>query len=235
VNYWNNVTGGVGTSETGEMFNLISVHNTPSALGLTMLLRFNGVNENGTLLSSLFPSQATRDSMFGNTEAFGAGSDFFPSFKLTGLNPVRQYSLTFFASRTGVGDNRETGYTVAGATTNVTAINPANNINNFAKVDGITPNASGEITISLAPTANNNNAKHFTYLGAMRLAPSTAPLEFLAPVITSEKIRLEWMGTGELQRAPSINGPWTPIQPLPTSPFEDDLVPGENRFYRLQQ
>jgi hypothetical protein len=54
-------------------------------------------------------------------------------------------------------------------------------------------------------------------------------------VITSGKIRLEWMGAGELQRAPSISGPWTPIQPLPTSPFEDDLVPGENRFYRLQQ
>jgi len=236
VNYWNNVTGGIGTSDTGELPNLVSVHNTPSSLGLTMLLRFNGVNESGTLLSSLFPSQATRDSMFGNTGNFGAGSNFFPSFKLTGLNPARQYSLTFYASRTGVGDNRETGYTVAGANTNFAALNAANNINNTATVQGITPNASGEITISLAPTANNNNSPtFFTYLGVMRLSPYAAPLRFLAPVITNGKIKLEWTGTGQLERAPAVNGPWTAIAPAPTSPYEDNLVPGENRFYRLQQ
>lgn len=233
VNYWNNVTGAVGTSETGEMLNLISVHNTPSSFGLTMILRFNGINENGTLLSSLFPSQATRDSMFGNTENFGAGSNFFPSFKLTGLNPARQYSLTFYASRTGVGDNRETGYTVVGANNGFAALNAANNINNTAKVEGITPNASGEITISMAPTANNNNANHFTYLGVMRLSPYAPPLRLLNPVITNGKIKLEWTGTGTLLRAPAVNGPWTAVNPVPTSPYEDNLVPGENRFYRL--
>lgn len=233
VNYWNNVTGGIGTSDTGELPNLVSVHNTPSSLGLTMLLRFNGINVNGTLLSSVFPSQATRDSLFGNTEFFGAGSNMFPSFKLTGLNPARQYNLTFYASRTSVGDNRETGYTVAGANSGFAALNAANNINNTAKVEGITPNASGEITISLAPTANNNNANHFTYLGAMRLSPYVPPLQFLAPVITNGKIRLEWTGTGSLLRAPAVNGPWTAVDPAPSSPYEDNLVPGENRFYRL--
>lgn len=235
VNYWNNVTGGIGTSDTGEMFNLVSVHNTSSPLGLAMIRRFNGINENGTLLSSIFPPQATRDSMFGNTEFFGAGSNFFPSFKLTGLNPARQYSLTFYASRTSVGDNRETGYTVEGANTRLTALNAANNINNIAKAEGITPTAGGEITISLAPTANNNNANHFTYLGAMRLSAYVPPLQFLPAVITNGKIRLEWTGTGQLLRAPSLNGPWTPITPAPSSPYEDNLVPGENRFYRLQQ
>lgn len=234
-NYWNNVTGGIGNSDTGELLNLISVHNTPSSLSLTMILRFNGVNENGTLLSSVFPSQATRDSMFGNTENFGAGSNFFPSFKLTGLNPARQYNFTFYASRTSVGDNRETGYTVAGANTGFAALNAANNINNTAKVEGISPTVAGEITISLAPTANNNNGNHFTYLGVMRLSPYVPPLQFLAPVIVNGKIKLEWTGTGALLRAPAVNGPWTAVDPAPSSPYEDNLVPGENRFYRLQQ
>lgn len=236
VNYWNNVTGGIGTSDTGEMLNLVSVFNTPSSVGLAIIRRFNGINENGTLLSSLFPSQATRDSMFGNTGNFGAGSNFFPSFKLTGLNAARQYSLTFYASRTGVADNRETGYTVEGANTGFGALNAANNINNTATVEAITPTAAGEISVSLAPTANNNNSPtFFTYLGVMRLSPYTPPLRFSSPVITNGKIKLEWTGTGNLLRAPTVNGPWTAVTPAPTSPYEDNLVPGENRFYRLQK
>ena len=236
VNYWNNVTGGIGTSDTGEMVSLISVHNTPSSVGLAMIRRFNGVNENGTQLSTQFAAQATRDSLFGNTGVFSGLSNIFPSFKLTGLNPISKYSLTFYASRTSVGDNRETGYTVEGANNGFAALNAANNINNTTKVEGITPTALGEITISLAPTANNNNPNtFFTYLGAMRLSPYATPLQFSNPVITNGKIKLEWTGTGSLLRAPAVNGPWTAIAPSPTSPYEDNLVPGENRFYRLQQ
>ncbi len=235
VNYWNNVTGSVGTSDTGELLGLVSVYNTTSPLGLTMIRRFNGINENGTLLSTVFPGQATRDSLFGNTETFGAGSNFFPSFKLTGLNPARQYSLAFFASRTGVGDNRETGYTVEGANTRFTALNAANNVNNVAQATNLTPTAAGEITVSLAPTANNNNANHFTYLGAMRLSAYVPPLQFLPAVITGGKIKLEWTGTGQLLRAAALNGPWTPVTPAPSSPYEETIVPGEARYFRLQK
>ncbi len=235
LNHWNNVTGATGLSDTGELFNLVSVYNTASPIGLAMIRRFNGVNENGTLISTVFPSQATRDSMFGNTEFFGAGSNFFPSFKLTGLNHLRRYNLMFYASRTSVGDNRETGYTVEGANTGFTALNAANNINNTATVEGISPTASGEITVSIAPTANNNNANHFTYLGAMKLSPYAPPLQFQPPVIANGKIRLEWTGAGILQRATSATGPWSAVEPLPTSPYEEDLVPGESRFYRLQR
>jgi len=235
VNYWNNVTSSVGTSDTGELPGLVSIYNIPSPLGLTMIRRFNGVNENGTLLSTIFPGQATRDSMFGNTETFGAGSDFFPSFKLTGLNPARQYSLAFFASRTGVADNRETGYTVDGANSRFTALNAANNVNNVALATNLTPTAAGEITVSLAPTTNNNNANHFTYLGAMRLSAYVPPLQFLPAVITGGKIRLEWTGTGQLLRAATLNGPWTPVTPAPSSPYEETIVPGEARYFRLQK
>jgi len=235
VNYWNNITGGVGTSDFGEQYGLVTIYNVTTPLGLVMISRFNGINENGTLLSSLYPSQATRDSMFGNTEAFGAGSNFYPSFKLVGLDPARQYSLTFYASRTSVGDNRETGYTLVGANTKSGALNPANNINNALTVAGISPTAAGEITISLAPTANNNNANHFTYLGVLRLGPYVAPLQFMSPVLEGGKIKLQWTGAGQLQSAPAATGPWTPILPAPSSPYEENLVPGENRFYRLQQ
>lgn len=232
---WNNVTTGVGSTDTGELLNLVSVHATVTPVGLAMVRRFNGANENGTLQSTYFPQNATRDSLYGNTEAFGGLSDIFPSFKLTGLNPARQYSLTFYASRTAVADNRETGYTVEGANSGFTALNAANNINNLATVEGIAPTAEGEITISLAPTPNNNNANHFTYLGVLRLAPYVPPPQFLPAVIEDGQIKLEWTGAGRLFRAPTAQGPWEAIVPPPTSPYLEPVVPGENRFYLLRQ
>ncbi len=235
VNAWNNITIGIGGSDTGELPGLVSVHNVASSLGLVMIQPFNGANENGTLLSTVFPAQATRDSLFGNTEAFGAGANFFPKFKLTGLNPARQYSLTFYASRTGVGDNRSTGYTVDGVNSGFAELNAANNVDNTATAAGITPTAGGEITISIAPTASNNNGNHFTYLGALRLSAYVPPLEFTSVEISGGKVHLSWTGTGQLERATSLSGAWTPIQPAPTSPYEEDVVTGENRFFRLVQ
>ncbi len=234
-NHWNNVTS-TGTSDTGEMLNLVSVYDAQTSIGLAMIRRFNGANTAGTTLSTVFPQNATSDSLYGNTGVFSGLSNIFPSFKLTGLNPARQYSFTFYASRTGVGDNRETGYTVEGANTGFAALNPANNINKTVTVEGIRPTASGEVTFSLAPTANNNNSPtYFTYLGVLRVSPYVPPLQFLPPVISGGKIKLEWTGSGGLEKAPALNGPWETVTPQPNSPFEEDLVPGESRFYRLKQ
>ncbi len=232
-NYWNNVTG-AGTSDTGEMLNLISVYNAQTPIGLAMISRFNGVNTAGTTLSTVFPRNATSDSLYGNTEEWQSLSNIFPSFKLTGLNPARQYSLTFYASRNAT-DRRDTGYTVQGANSGYAELNPAGNVDETVSVEGIMPTASGEITVSIAPTPNNTEAHHFTYLNVMRLSPYVTPLQFLPPVISGGKIKLEWTGAGELQRAPAINGPWEAVTPTPSSPFEEDLAPGGSRFYRLKQ
>ena len=197
VNLWNNVTTAVGASSTAQMTNLITGGNGSTTIGLVMLSRFNGVNENGTMSSSLFPQNATRDSLFGNTETFSGAANIFPSFKLTGLNPDAKYDLTFYASRTGVSDNRETGYTVTGANSGFAALNAANNISSTARVTGISPNASRAITISLAPTANNNNANHFTYLGALRVDAVIPAPEFQATA------------TDGWSNQPGLDGHWT--------------------------
>jgi len=233
LNQWNNVTTGVATSSTGRQTNFITAANAPTTIGLVMLSRFNGVNENGTLSSPLLPPNATRDSLYGNTESFNNLTNIFPVFKLTGLNPAAKYNLTFYASRTGVSDNRETGYTVQGANGGFTALNPANNVANTATVAGISPTTTGEITVSLAPTANNNNANHFTYLGVLRLDAVLPPPEFRAPVITGGMITLDWTGGGQLEWASSVAGPWTAISPKPTPPYVEVIVPDGTRFYRL--
>lgn len=233
LNSWNNVTSAVGASSTGRLTNLVTAANAPTTIGLVMLSRFNGVNENGATDSTILPVNATRDSLFGNTEAFSGLANVFPSFKLAGLNPQAKYKLRFYASRMGVGDNRETRYTVVGATTQTAVLNAANNVNTVAEVVGAAPSAAREITISLAPTAANNNANHFTYLGALRLEAVLPPPEFLPVAVVGGRLRLDWAGEAQLERAASLAGPWLPITPNPTPPYLEDMTPDQNRFFRL--
>lgn len=234
VNYWNNITTTIGSSDSGVLAGLITADNTPTTVGLAMINRFNGANENGTTLATApFPTDATRDSLYGNTEAFNTLTNIFPKFKLTGLSADLGYTLTFFASRSGVGDNRTTGYTVQGATAGFAALNAANNVTNVATVPGIRPTAEGEITISLAPTAANNNANHFTYLGVLKIQPVLAPPSFTVKSISNGRITLDWVDGGRLESAPTVLGPWTAVEPQPAAPYSEDLVPGQNRFFRL--
>jgi len=172
-NAWNNVTQSVGSSDAGRLAALVDVENIPTNIGLVMIRRFNGANTNGTLASTAFPQDATRDSLFGNTALFSGLADVFPSFKLTGLDPLLAYDFTFYASRMSVSDNRETGYTITGANSGFAALNPSANEEKFVTVTGIEPDSAGQITIDLAPTANNVNSNHFTYLGVMKVEPKS--------------------------------------------------------------
>lgn len=234
--FWNNVSATLGGTVDGELSNLVTSRNRATDVRLVIVSRFNGANENGTQAASApFPTDATRDSLFGNTEAFSGLSDIFPVFKLAGLDITATYRLEFFASRTGVSDNRETGYTVTGANNGYAALNAANNITNIAVVTGITPDASGEITISLAPTENNNNANHFTYLGVLKVATVVEAPEFLPVQVINNQLRLEWTGNAQLEAAPNANGPWNAITPSPTSPYLETIQSNQNRFFRLRK
>jgi len=172
ANFWNNVTDGISKTVGGQLSALVTAGNVPTAISLVILSRFNGANTNGTLASEQFPQDATRDSLFGNTETFSGLGNVFPSFKLTGLDPRLTYQFTFYASRMGVSDNRQTLYTVTGAHKGFATLNPAGNIDGFVALSAVAPTAEGEITVSLSPGAANNNSYHFTYLGAMRVEPT---------------------------------------------------------------
>ena len=231
VRHWNNVAE-VGVTTGGQLAGLVTADNAPTGIGLVMLSRFNGANANGTLAGSPFPQEATRDSLFGNTEVFSGLSGIFPSFKLTGLDPALVYDLTFYASRTGVGDNRETLYSVVGALTNTVTLNAANNVTNTARLAGVLPAGSGELVVRLTPGPRNNNANHFTYLGVLRL--DLALPRFTAIALEAGQVRLDWSGAGQLEWAPSALGPWTSLSPSPSPPHLEPLVQGGVRCYRLR-
>jgi len=185
---WNNLTLDIGATSNGKLEDLIATNGITTQIDLQMLSRFNGANESGTTASTNFIPSATTDSLFGNTELFTGLTNITPAFKFTGLNPGGVYTLTFFAARSGVGDNRETRYTATGATTNFADLDAANNTNNLATVANLRPDSNGEIRIELASGPNNNNANHFTYLGVLRLDWVISPARgaaLIEPVVTT--------------------------------------------------
>jgi hypothetical protein len=66
-------------------------------------------------------------------------------------------------------------------------------------------------------------------------ADTNASPKFLPPVLSGGQVTLNWTGTGNLERAPALVGPWTPVTPVPSSPYSEAVVAGQNRFYRLRQ
>ena len=184
MNTWNNVDVNVGSNDAGSLAIVQTTDgNIAAGLGFQMVRRFNGTNQTGFVGSPTFPENASRDSLFGNTELFGGLSDVFPAFKLTGLDPALTYSFTFYASRNGVGDVRQTEYTVTGAAVGVALLDAANNVTDLtAAVEDISPDSAGEILIELAPGPANDNGNHFTYLNVLQIetAASAGDVEITA-------------------------------------------------------
>jgi hypothetical protein len=58
-------------------------------------------------------------------------------------------------------------------------------------------------------------------------------LQFQPPTVSGGQITLNWTGSGALESAPTITGPWTEI-PAATTPYSEAVVAGQNRFYRLR-
>jgi hypothetical protein len=144
------------------------------------------VNTNGTTGSSLpYPISATADSLFGNTELFGGLTNVTPIFTINGLNPSSTYNFTFYASRIGPTDIRTTDYTVTGSNSSFATLDAAGNVNTTVSVLAISPTAGGVITIALTPSATNNNANHFIYLGTLEFAASPIPEPMTAGLILS--------------------------------------------------
>jgi hypothetical protein len=138
--------------------------------------QLSGANTDGTQVptgaAAIFDPQATRDSFFGRNTLGGVAY-----VNLTGLNPSATYNFTFFASRIEEGDtnNRETKYEVQGLNSGFSLLNPANNTSNVALVSGISPDAFGNLLVTLTKGPNNDHSSGFFYLGAMQIVAVPEP------------------------------------------------------------
>jgi hypothetical protein len=73
------------------------------------------------------------------------------------------------------------------------------------------------------------------WMGIDYVALNPVPLKFLPPTLSGGMINLNWTGIGVLESAPTITGPWSPVDAALDPPYSEAVVPGTNRFYRLHQ
>ena len=125
--------------------------------------------------AAIFPVDATDDYFFGHTGPFaGDDGNELGQFRLFNLDPTKTYNFTFFSSRTGVGDIRDTAYEVRGTNVEMGVLNGSNNDSQVLNLNGITPDG-GVIDIYVAAGPDNNNANGFFYINAFRVEVVPAP------------------------------------------------------------
>lgn len=159
--------------------NTIDSSGAGTGIGATVSGLFNGANFDGTQApsgaASVFAASATRDSAFTHTGPWGNPGVVNPLGQVvfTGLDNSSVYEFTMFASRMGVGDNRETLYKAIGSNSGSALLNTSNNVSNVATIGGISP-AAGSITLTIEKGSNNNNGTGFAYIGALRVVSLAA-------------------------------------------------------------
>lgn len=235
IRSWNNVSA-VGTSDTGSIDDLLSVSGSTTGFGLQMVRRFNGANSSGTTLATNYPSSASGDSLFGNTAEFSGISDVFPAFRITGLDPEQTYQVTFYASRIGVADNRETLYTVTGSETLATTLDPVGNVDRETSLEGLIPDSIGDLLIEISPSPQNTNSNQFTYLGVLQISssPGTPPVLY-RPVSLGKNVIIDWSGSGVLETNPALAGTWRPLSPAPIPPHLEEIDGSGTKFFRIRR
>lgn len=147
-----------------------------------------GTNDFGTTTPSgdaaIFPSQTTASSFFGNTPVFQGSANPLAIWTFDGFNPGESLEFTFFASRMGVADTRETLYEVIGASTSSATLETANNQTEVATVT-VQADASGSVELRMSAGANTNSPNEFYYLGAMRVETVPEPTAMLLVLLGS--------------------------------------------------
>ncbi|MBU0678629.1 MAG: hypothetical protein KJ626_10985 [Verrucomicrobia bacterium] len=199
---WNNVT---NSTQGTTIIDAIATNGEATRVDLEITDDFSTINTGGTTSPDAglgYPSSATRDSLWGNTNLFAGELETNAQLTISGLDTSGEYRFTFFASRvTGGGDNRETAYLVSGAagSTNTVYLDPVDNTSQKVTTIGITPDGSGQVVINIRRGPNNTNPDGFYYLGVMEISQEAYvdnPASTSAAVDGEEAVDLSWTQNG---------------------------------------
>ncbi|MBN1127297.1 MAG: hypothetical protein JXA82_20010 [Sedimentisphaerales bacterium] len=172
---WNTMSAADGT-----ITDAVTSDETVTVVDISLPDRFTGENTNGTETPDAalgFPSQATRDSFYGNDVEWSGQIQPTAQVLISSLNPSQMYELTFFASRMSAGENRQTQYAINGQGGMIETIylNPSNNADTAVTSQMIAPTTSGEITIDIQKGPENVNGYGFYYLGVLVIKATQDP------------------------------------------------------------
>jgi hypothetical protein len=194
--FWNNVTDvnqPFGAAAPMALINtdqsasgiLLKVSNTETTTGTNVGKGFMSANVNGldpstgAALARGYPASVTMNTLYGATVATAG----FPNptgnviITLTGMGAGQTYNFFGTAARTGSTTNREELLTFQGQGAPVTKVfQPGNNTaGNIFSSGNVIADATGQITLTLSPTANNATPEKFFYISALEIQPVPEP------------------------------------------------------------
>ncbi len=166
---WNNLT---YFNSGSEISNLLDEKGGFTGIKLTLVEGFNSKNTSGQKATNTaldMPDDISASSFYGNTkEVFNKKKVERSVVKLSGLNPKKKYTISYFSSR-GAKDQekRETQFTTKGAKQVVSAVDATNNKDQLVTVKNLSPDSNGDIVVDVTAGPNNTEKNGFYYLNAM--------------------------------------------------------------------
>lgn len=115
--------------------------------------------EDPSAASAYFPTAVATSAGYGHPVRRSNNANTYPEILVTlsNLDPGSLYQFTFFSSRVAVSDNRETRFTVTGATVDITDLDASSNYSNIAQTGFIAPDANNQIVVSVTAGPGNNS------------------------------------------------------------------------------
>ncbi|WP_298734807.1 fibronectin type III domain-containing protein [uncultured Chitinophaga sp.] len=218
--------------------NLLDEAGAATGINITVLDQFTGANNVGAETgnnSGVYPDAVMKTFFFDQSN-----SD--RRIRISGLSATRKYNLVFFGSRTSVSDNRNTTYTAGGQSV---TLNAASNTSNTVQLNGLTPDASGNIVFVVRQTSGSVAA----YLNALVIqsyvddGTPLAPSNLTATANSRTSIQLNWADkasneTGyQVWRATSATGTYsliTTVGPNVTTYADNNLSQNTVYFYKVR-
>lgn len=179
---WNSITPG-----NKMIASLKDASGNATEIAMVLSDEFNGTNTSGASSTSTvldMPSDVSKSCLWGYALGNFDNQAQQPTggFAISHLNKNLAYDFTFFGSRSGSSDNRETAYTLTGKYTHAGYLDAASNSTNTVTVKNVRPNDNGQILLTVSPGEENTNVNRFYYINAMQIegyesTPSTEVIE----------------------------------------------------------
>ena len=218
--------------------NLLDETGAASGINITILDQFTGANNVGAVTgnnSGVYPDAVMKTFFFDQ-------SSTDRRIQLSGLSATRKYNLVFFGSRTSVSDNRNTTYSAGGQSV---TLNAASNTSNTVQINGLAPDASGNIVFTVRQASGSVAA----YLNALVIqsfvddGTPLAPSNLTAAANSRTSIQLNWADkasneTGyQVWRSTSANGTYslvTTVGANVTTYADNGLTQNTVYFYKVR-
>ena len=209
---WNNLSGWPFANTTFS--NMIDDSNLPTGINVTLVSGFEGVVASGMRPGNgtgVYPEVVMRTGEYESSTATR-------TVKISGLSTAKKYNFVFFNSHDD-GLKCLTNFTINGTTVSLDA---TYNVNKTVQINGISPDASGNVTISIAKA----NGSDYAFLSTLVIQSYASSLTLLNPTdlrvtdIKRNTVSLQWADrasaeTGyEVWRATQSNGSYTLLKSL---------------------